>query len=108
LTEEALDTVCRAVSITQDHLGRRMLLENPSSYIAFPGTMPEWEFLSEMVRRTGCGLLLDVNNIFVSATNHGLAPCPGSTTCRSAQWGKSIWPGTAWAPMGLSIPMTSR
>lgn len=74
LTEEALDTVCRAVSMTQDHLGRRMLLENPSSYIAFPGTMPEWEFLSEMVRRTGCGLLLDVNNIFVSATNHGLDP----------------------------------
>lgn len=74
LTEEALDTVCRAIDQAQHHLGRRMLFENPSSYIAFPATMPEWQFLHEMVRRTGCGLLLDVNNIFVSATNHGLDP----------------------------------
>ena len=74
LTEEALATVCRAIDRAQEHLGRRMLFENPSSSIAFPGTMPEWEFLSEMVRRTGCGLLLDVNNVYVSATNHGLDP----------------------------------
>jgi len=74
LTEEALDTVCRAIDTAQDHLGRRMLFENPSSYIAFPGTLSEWDFLHEMVRRTGCGLLLDVNNVFVSATNHGLDP----------------------------------
>ena len=74
LTQEALDTVCRAIDMAQDHLKRRMLFENPSTYIAFPGTLTEWDFLSEMVRRTGCGLLLDVNNVFVSAQNHGLDP----------------------------------
>ncbi len=74
LTEEALMTVCGAIAQAQDHLGRQMLFENPSSYIAFPGTLTEWDFLSEMVARTGCGLLLDVNNVFVSATNHGLDP----------------------------------
>jgi uncharacterized protein (UPF0276 family) len=70
-TEEALDIVCDNLAIAQDSLGRAMLIENPSSYIAFPGTMTEWEFLAEMARRSGCGLLLDVNNIFVSAANHG-------------------------------------
>lgn len=70
-TEEALDVVCRNVDRAQEALGRRMLFENPSSYIAFPGAMTEWEFLAEMTRRTGCGLLLDVNNIHVSAVNHG-------------------------------------
>lgn len=74
LTEAALDTVCQAIDRAQTHLQRQMLFENPSSYIAFAGTMTEWDFLREMVRRTGCGLLLDVNNIFVSATNHGLDP----------------------------------
>jgi uncharacterized protein (UPF0276 family) len=72
-TEEALDVVCTNIDRAQDALGRRMLLENPSSYISFPGAMTEWEFLGEMVRRTGCGLLLDVNNIYVSAINHGFA-----------------------------------
>jgi uncharacterized protein (UPF0276 family) len=51
-----------------------MLFENPSSYLRFPGAMSEWEFMAEMSRRTGCGLLLDVNNIYVSAVNHGLDP----------------------------------
>ena len=59
----------------QDVLGRRMLLENPSSYLAFAeSTWSEPDFLREIVRRTGCGLLLDVNNIFVSATNLGFSP----------------------------------
>jgi uncharacterized protein (UPF0276 family) len=72
-TEEALAIVCNNISMAQDALGRSMLLENPSSYIAFKGqTMTEWEFLGEMSHRTGCGLLLDVNNVFVSASNHGL------------------------------------
>lgn len=72
-TEEALDVVCRNIAMAQDFLGRSMLFENPSSYIAFDGaSMSEWEFLGEMSRRTGCGLLLDINNIFVSASNHGL------------------------------------
>lgn len=71
-TEEALGVVCANIAQAQDALGRAMLIENPSSYIAFPGAaMTEWEFLAEMCRRTGCDLLLDVNNIYVSAANHG-------------------------------------
>lgn len=71
-TNEALDLVCANIAQAQDVLGRVMLFENPSSYLAFDGAdMTEWEFLSAMARRTGCGLLLDVNNIYVSATNHG-------------------------------------
>ena len=71
-TEEALDLVCANVARAQEHLGRTMLVENPSSYIAFDGAdMSEWEFLDTLCRRTGCDLLLDVNNIFVSAQNHG-------------------------------------
>lgn len=74
-TEEALDLVCSNLDQAQAVLGRAMLVENPSSYISFDGAgMTEWQFLSEMVRRTGCGLLLDVNNIFVSAANHGFDP----------------------------------
>jgi len=71
-TDEALDIVCRNIEQAQEALGRTMLFENPSSYIAFEGGMTEWEFLSAMTRRTGCDLLLDVNNIYVSASNHGL------------------------------------
>jgi uncharacterized protein (UPF0276 family) len=71
-TEEALDLVCANIAQAQDVLGRPMLFENPSSYLAFgDAAMTEWEFLSAMARRTGCGLLLDVNNIYVSAANHG-------------------------------------
>jgi uncharacterized protein (UPF0276 family) len=63
-TEEALDVVCV--------LQRAMLIENPSSYIAFDASMmTEWEFIDALCSRTGCHLLLDVNNIFVSASNHG-------------------------------------
>lgn len=71
-TDEALNIVCANIAVAQDVLGRAMLFENPSSYLALPGaTMTEWEFLAAMCDRTGCGLLLDVNNVFVSATNHG-------------------------------------
>lgn len=71
-TAEALAVVCNNVAKAQDTLGRTMLIENPSSYLAFSANdMTEWEFLAELCRRTGCELLLDVNNIFVSATNHG-------------------------------------
>jgi uncharacterized protein (UPF0276 family) len=56
----------------QEALGRRLLVENVSSYLEFEGAdMPEWTFLAELARRTGCGVLLDVNNIHVSACNHG-------------------------------------
>ena len=71
-TEEALEIVCANIMNAQDTLGRAMLFENPSSYLAFPeDEMREWEFIAEMARRTGCYLLLDVNNIYVSAHNHG-------------------------------------
>ena len=71
-TGEALDIVCANIAQAQDALGRPMLIENASSYVAFRGSeMAEWEFLAELTRRSGCFLLLDVNNIFVSASNHG-------------------------------------
>ena len=71
-TDEALAMVCRNIDMAQDILGRAMLFENPSSYVAFDGaTMDEWAFLAEMSKRTDCGLLLDVNNVHVSAMNHG-------------------------------------
>lgn len=73
-TQEALDCVCRNIDRAQSVLGRSMLIENPSSYIAFEGEMTEWEFLDAMCARTGCELLLDVNNIYVSAANHGYDP----------------------------------
>ena len=74
-TGEALDIVCANIGRAQDALGRVMLIENPSSYIAFtPADMTEWAFLDAMCARTGCALLLDVNNVFVSASNHGFDP----------------------------------
>ncbi|KVP67495.1 DUF692 domain-containing protein [Burkholderia ubonensis] len=75
MTDEALAVVCRHVDQVQAALGRRILIENPSTCLRYvQSTIPEWEFLSEMVRRTGCGLLCDVNNIYVSACNHGWDP----------------------------------
>ncbi len=72
LSFEALDTVCRNIDQAQAYLKRPLLLENPSTYVTFAADeMPEWDFLSELCRRTGCYLLLDVNNICVSAHNHG-------------------------------------
>ena len=69
--EETLARVCEHVDEVQETLQRKMLLENPSTYVAFANaTMSELAFLEAIVRRTGCGLLLDVNNVFVQATNH--------------------------------------
>lgn len=74
LTGEALDVVCANIERAQEALGRAMLFENPSSYLTFPeDEMSEWEFIAEMARRTGCYLLLDVNNVYVSAQNHGFS-----------------------------------
>lgn len=71
-TKEALHRVCAHVQQVQETLGRRILVENVSSYLRFlPEDMPEWAFVAEVAKRTGCGLLLDVNNIHVSACNHG-------------------------------------
>jgi uncharacterized protein (UPF0276 family) len=72
MTEEALDVVCRHVDQTQDRLGCAILIENPSSCVRYRhSTIPEWEFLVAVAGRTGCGILCDVNNIYVSACNHG-------------------------------------
>ncbi|HMA48493.1 MAG TPA: DUF692 domain-containing protein [Magnetospirillaceae bacterium] len=71
-TEEALAVVCANVAQAQEALGRTLLIENPSTYVTFNASeMSEWDFLAELSRRSGCELLLDVNNIFVSASNHG-------------------------------------
>ena len=75
LNEETLARVVEHIDETQEALGRRMLLENPSTYFRFAeSTIPEVEFLAEVARATGCGLLLDVANVDVSATNHGFDP----------------------------------
>jgi uncharacterized protein (UPF0276 family) len=74
-TAATLTRVADHIDEVQEALGRRMLLENPSTYLAFAeSTMSETDFLAELVRRTGCGLLLDVNNVFVSATNQQTDP----------------------------------
>lgn len=75
MTEEALEVVCRHVQQTQERLKRPILIENPSTYLQFEhSSIPEWEFLGAVVRSTGCGILCDLNNIFVSASNHGWDP----------------------------------
>jgi len=72
LTEDALAIVCRNIEVTQDRLKRRILIENPSSYLRYcHSTIPEWEFIAAVAARTGCSILCDVNNIYVSACNHG-------------------------------------
>jgi uncharacterized protein (UPF0276 family) len=73
--EDALYRVADHIDEVQEIVGRRMLLENPSTYIAFlESTMTEIDFLKEVARRTGCGLLLDVNNVHVSASNRKFDP----------------------------------
>ena len=75
LTEETLDHVAARVGRVQDALGRRIALENASTYITFTAdTLSEWDFLAELTRRADCDLLLDVNNVYVSAFNHGFDP----------------------------------
>lgn len=70
-TEEALRHVCDRISFTQDFLERKILIENVSSYLQFAhSTIPEWDFVTEAASRTGCGILLDVNNIYVNSVNH--------------------------------------
>jgi hypothetical protein len=88
MTEEALDVVCRHVEQVQAYLKRCILVENPSTYLQFRHSMiPEWEFLATVAERTGCGILCDVNNIYVSAFNHGwdasayIAALPPAAVC---------------------------
>ncbi len=74
-TNEALEIIARNIDIAQSVLGRQILIENPSLYMQLEGhEWPESLFLAELVKRTGCGLLIDVNNVFVSATNLGFNP----------------------------------
>jgi len=74
-TQEALDTCVANLKHAQDVLERPLLVENPSSYVTFSkSTMSEWAFLAELSRETGCYLLLDVNNVWVSSVNHGFDP----------------------------------
>jgi uncharacterized protein (UPF0276 family) len=74
-TEEALGHVVRRIRRIQDVLERPLILENPSSYVEFrASSMPEWEFLARMAEEADCGLLLDVNNVYVSSFNHGFDP----------------------------------
>lgn len=74
-TEEALDHVCSHVAQAQEALGRRLLIENVSAYLQYRhSTIPEWEFVAALAQRSGCGILLDINNIYVNAVNHGFDP----------------------------------
>ena len=74
-TEEALAHVAARIMQTQDYLKRPILVENVSSYIQYRhSTVPEWEFVAEVARRSGCGILLDVNNIYVNAVNQKFDP----------------------------------
>jgi uncharacterized protein (UPF0276 family) len=76
MTEEALDTVCRHVDQVQTYLKRPILVENPSTYVTFrQSTIPEWEFMAAVAQRSGCGILCDVNNIYVSCQSHGWDAC---------------------------------
>lgn len=71
-TKETLACVCRHIDEVQDTLGRQMLLENPSTYLAFEeSSFSETDFIAEIAQRTGCGLLLDVNNVYVASINQG-------------------------------------
>ena len=75
LHEESLAHVAQRVRIVQDFLERPLVLENPSSYVTFAdSTMPEWEFLARLAEEADCGLLLDVNNVYVSSRNHDFDP----------------------------------
>lgn len=75
LTEESLKHVIDRIDVVQDVMEQSFVFENPSSYVGFTGsTMSEWEFLTHMTDATGCGLLLDVNNVYVSARNHDFDP----------------------------------
>ena len=75
LNEETLRHVAERLGIVQDFLGRRLVLENPSTYVTFTSdTIPEWDFLAAVAGESDCGLLLDINNVYVSSVNHEFDP----------------------------------
>jgi len=74
-TSEALQHMAKQVIRVQDYLGKQILIENVSSYLQFDcSTIPEWEFITELANQSGCGILLDVNNIYVNSKNHSFSP----------------------------------
>ncbi len=73
-SQEALNLIANKINQVQDFMGTPLIVENPSTYLEFKQSeMPEWQFIQELIAKTGCQLLLDVNNIYVSATNHGFS-----------------------------------
>lgn len=91
--DESLALLCRHVQQVQERLGRRLLVENISAYVGWAtDTLAEPEFFNELTRRTGCGLLLDVNNLVVNARNDGLAPAAAAQA--AMRWVASIRPGS--------------
>jgi hypothetical protein len=91
--------VSEHIDEVQNALGRTVLLENPSTFVVFDeSTWAETDFLREIARRTGSGLLLDVNNVFVSAVNHGFDPDRCLADFRLRRWAKSISRATQWIP----------
>lgn len=75
MTSEVIQHLVNRIQQIQEYLGQRILVENASSYLEFTHShMPEWEFISEIAQQSGCGLLLDVNNVFVNACNHNFDP----------------------------------
>jgi hypothetical protein len=91
--DESLALLCRHVQQVQERLGRRLLVENISAYVGWSGdTLAEPEFFNELTRRSGCGLLLDVNNLFVNARNEGLAPAAAAR--ETMRWVDAVRPGS--------------
>ena len=98
-SDEALGVVCANVARVQDALGRRIALENPSHYLALDGhDWGEIDFLAEVARRTGCLLLLDINNVYVSARNLGTRPSTTSMHFRPGTSPRSTSPAIAPMP----------
>ena len=88
-TEEALSLLTERIGVVQDFLGAPMVLENPSSYVEFThSSMSEWDFLRQLAEDTGCGLLCDVNNIYVSSQNHGF---DGQEYLRGLPWNHVVY-----------------
>ena len=103
-TDEALETCVGNIVRAQDVLERPLLIENPSSYVTFPeSTMSEWQFLAALARETGCYLLLDVNNVYVSSVNHGFDPLAFLTAIPADSVRQMHLAGHSAGPSGMLI-----
>ncbi|HVA54570.1 MAG TPA: DUF692 domain-containing protein [Gammaproteobacteria bacterium] len=104
-TEEALDLMVERVRSAQDFLGRPLLIENVSTYLSYRhSTIPEWEFVAALAERSGCGLLLDVNNIYVNSVNHGFDSHTYISAIPAAAVGEIHLAGFT-AKEGLAVPL---